>query len=256
MRLECGWCFSPHSQCHFCSLRASQAGGKAGGAAEPPPPRPKPEACEKCGGGHKPDKIVQCDRCDKGWHMFCLAPPLAAAPKGEWVCPDCRSKGERGFCCSGAACPAPCLSPVPRFLSPSLVLPAPQSMAHHAATQAPKHTPTKIIALPVPCPPLPCPLPSQSSRRLPSRTPTTTPSKSLRASPPLLRSSGSGPRPARCGGAAGSGVGEGARGWGEGRGRIAGKGRPVGEAGRQAEAPPDPPVHTSLHLSPLRTARS
>jgi hypothetical protein len=65
-------------------------------AAGPPSPA-KPAAataCEECKGRHKPDKIVQCDRCEKGWHQFCLAPPLEAPPAGEWVCPECRSLGE------------------------------------------------------------------------------------------------------------------------------------------------------------------
>ena len=69
------------------------ASGAAGSSGKAPD---RATACEKCQGGHMQDKIVACDRCDKGWHLFCLAPPLAAPPAGEWVCPDCRSKGEEG----------------------------------------------------------------------------------------------------------------------------------------------------------------
>jgi len=50
--------------------------------------------CEKCKGGHYEDKIILCDRCDKGWHMFCLSPPIETVPDGEWVCPSCISSGE------------------------------------------------------------------------------------------------------------------------------------------------------------------
>ena len=50
--------------------------------------------CEKCKGGHYEDKIILCDRCDKGWHMFCLSPPLETVPEGDWVCPTCIASGE------------------------------------------------------------------------------------------------------------------------------------------------------------------
>lgn len=68
-------------------------GGEAAAAASDA--RPLPAACEKCGGGHAPDRILPCARCPKGWHTFCLAPPLEAPPAGEWVCPDCRAQGEQ-----------------------------------------------------------------------------------------------------------------------------------------------------------------
>lgn len=28
-------------------------------------------------------------RCDKGFHLFCLSPPLDDVPTGDWVCPLC-----------------------------------------------------------------------------------------------------------------------------------------------------------------------
>lgn len=52
--------------------------------------------CEKCKGGHHEEQIVLCDRCDKGWHMFCLTPALDRVPAGSWVCPTCRAAGARG----------------------------------------------------------------------------------------------------------------------------------------------------------------
>ena len=45
--------------------------------------------CELCGGGAHEDQIILCDKCDKGFHTFCLAPPLESIPAGEWCCPDC-----------------------------------------------------------------------------------------------------------------------------------------------------------------------
>lgn len=45
--------------------------------------------CESCRGGHYEDKIILCDKCDRGWHLFCLTPPLRKVPKGNWICPIC-----------------------------------------------------------------------------------------------------------------------------------------------------------------------
>ena len=32
--------------------------------------------CRMCGSGDEEDKILLCDSCDRGFHMFCLQPPL------------------------------------------------------------------------------------------------------------------------------------------------------------------------------------
>lgn len=48
--------------------------------------------CEICAAGHCEDKIILCDRCDKGFHLFCLSPPLDDVPVGDWVCPHCISR--------------------------------------------------------------------------------------------------------------------------------------------------------------------
>lgn len=45
--------------------------------------------CELCKGGHKEDRIILCDKCDRGCHLFCLQPPLDSVPEGEWICPKC-----------------------------------------------------------------------------------------------------------------------------------------------------------------------
>ncbi|PNG99862.1 Lysine-specific demethylase lid, partial [Tetrabaena socialis] len=51
--------------------------------------------CERCAGGQQEDQILLCDRCDRGFHLFCLDPPLAAVPEGDWLCPPCRAEEER-----------------------------------------------------------------------------------------------------------------------------------------------------------------
>lgn len=52
--------------------------------------------CELCKGGHHEDKIILCDQCDRGCHLFCLNPPLEEVPQGHWVCPLCREAEAAG----------------------------------------------------------------------------------------------------------------------------------------------------------------
>ncbi|WOL19156.1 histone-lysine N-methyltransferase ATXR6 [Canna indica] len=45
--------------------------------------------CEKCRSGDCPDELLLCDKCDRGFHIFCLRPILVSVPKGLWFCPSC-----------------------------------------------------------------------------------------------------------------------------------------------------------------------
>ncbi|PON72020.1 Methyltransferase [Parasponia andersonii] len=45
--------------------------------------------CKVCGSGDSPADLLLCDKCDKGYHLFCLRPILASVPKGSWFCPTC-----------------------------------------------------------------------------------------------------------------------------------------------------------------------
>lgn len=45
--------------------------------------------CEVCGGGGAGDKMVLCDRCDRGFHAFCLTPELDELPDDAWYCHEC-----------------------------------------------------------------------------------------------------------------------------------------------------------------------
>jgi hypothetical protein len=31
--------------------------------------------------------------CDKGFHMFCLVPPVKAPPESDWFCDNCTEQG-------------------------------------------------------------------------------------------------------------------------------------------------------------------
>ncbi|KAB1205115.1 Histone-lysine N-methyltransferase ATXR6 [Morella rubra] len=45
--------------------------------------------CEECESGDFGAKLLLCDKCDKGYHLFCLRPILVSVPKGSWFCPTC-----------------------------------------------------------------------------------------------------------------------------------------------------------------------
>jgi len=45
--------------------------------------------CSKCGLDENDDKLLFCDDCDRGVHLYCLNPPLKNAPSGRWTCGIC-----------------------------------------------------------------------------------------------------------------------------------------------------------------------
>ncbi|XP_013066570.2 lysine-specific demethylase 5A-like isoform X1 [Biomphalaria glabrata] len=45
--------------------------------------------CHMCGRGDGEDQMLLCDGCDDAFHTYCLVPPLAEVPKGDWRCPTC-----------------------------------------------------------------------------------------------------------------------------------------------------------------------
>ncbi|GJP85744.1 hypothetical protein CLOP_g15845 [Closterium sp. NIES-67] len=53
--------------------------------------------CERCRGGGHEEQMLLCDRCDRGWHLFCLSPPLSTVPPGTWFCQDCVARPHDTF---------------------------------------------------------------------------------------------------------------------------------------------------------------
>jgi len=38
------------------------------------------------------DKLLLCDLCNFGFHIFCLTPPLYEIPKDSWFCDNCKQE--------------------------------------------------------------------------------------------------------------------------------------------------------------------
>ena len=41
------------------------------------------DCCKKCGNSEKQELLLLCDKCDNGWHTFCLTPALNEVPEGN-----------------------------------------------------------------------------------------------------------------------------------------------------------------------------
>ncbi|ORX95233.1 hypothetical protein K493DRAFT_301594 [Basidiobolus meristosporus CBS 931.73] len=50
---------------------------------------PSSIACEICRKDQNEEALLLCDGCDRGYHMYCLSPPLKVVPKTDWFCPNC-----------------------------------------------------------------------------------------------------------------------------------------------------------------------
>ncbi len=48
--------------------------------------------CRICRRKTDPEKMLLCDKCDRGHHMYCLKPKLKAVPEGDWFCNECKPK--------------------------------------------------------------------------------------------------------------------------------------------------------------------
>eukprot|EP00118_Oscarella_pearsei_P008407 m.43083 g.43083 ORF g.43083 m.43083 type:complete len:168 (+) comp33410_c0_seq1:692-1195(+) len=46
------------------------------------------KTCTNCQALHDDDKMLFCDKCDRGYHTYCIG--IKHLPKGEWVCKGCK----------------------------------------------------------------------------------------------------------------------------------------------------------------------
>ncbi|KAJ9103926.1 hypothetical protein QFC21_002389 [Naganishia friedmannii] len=71
-------------------IRQGRMGFVGGGGAGPNESFVEGDACEVCRSGRDGTKLLLCDECDKGFHIYCLDPPLSKVPVNEeWYCPTC-----------------------------------------------------------------------------------------------------------------------------------------------------------------------
>lgn len=47
------------------------------------------DTCEVCQKNENEEKLLLCDGCNRGYHMYCLSPPLTSIPKTDWYCLQC-----------------------------------------------------------------------------------------------------------------------------------------------------------------------
>ncbi|XP_068662770.1 probable Histone-lysine N-methyltransferase ATXR5 isoform X2 [Aristolochia californica] len=50
--------------------------------------------CVECGSGDGEEEMLLCDKCDKGFHIYCLRPIVVRIPAGSWFCPRCSGREE------------------------------------------------------------------------------------------------------------------------------------------------------------------
>ncbi|XP_008307660.2 zinc finger protein neuro-d4 [Cynoglossus semilaevis] len=48
------------------------------------------KSCSLCGTSENDDQLLFCDDCDRGYHMYCLTPPMSEPPEGSWRCQLCQ----------------------------------------------------------------------------------------------------------------------------------------------------------------------
>lgn len=50
---------------------------------------PWESVCKVCRIDRDDGSVLLCDKCDAEYHIYCLDPPLAIIPEGNWYCPSC-----------------------------------------------------------------------------------------------------------------------------------------------------------------------
>ncbi|KAJ2864115.1 hypothetical protein GGH94_003149 [Coemansia aciculifera] len=68
---------------------SASARASGGPTASKGPTAPIPERCEICKHSENDDKMLICDGCNRGYHMYCLRPLLTTIPTNDWYCDVC-----------------------------------------------------------------------------------------------------------------------------------------------------------------------
>jgi len=70
------------------------------------------KACSTCNKAHDEDKMMFCDRCDRGYHTYCVG--VKDVPSGAWLCSTCltsepKLQSQLSSLNSAASAPSPLL---------------------------------------------------------------------------------------------------------------------------------------------------
>ncbi|BEJ17415.1 hypothetical protein CspHIS471_0608160 [Cutaneotrichosporon sp. HIS471] len=76
--------------------------------------------CESCRSQGDDNRLLFCDGCDRGWHSYCLVPPLKGPPQGVWYCNTCAVDFKGNNKASTSTTPVPKTStPAPKLAASS-----------------------------------------------------------------------------------------------------------------------------------------
>jgi hypothetical protein len=96
LETEAGWRFLPGSGGDGVSNGNPSSRGVAGSPARDPLPRRPLRTnvaekihCDECGRAGDGKRMLQCDGCERWYHVDCLKPPLGQIPETEWFCKHC-----------------------------------------------------------------------------------------------------------------------------------------------------------------------
>lgn len=84
-------CSACGSSGHPSCMHWDAAGKKLAAAQSYPWHCMECKVCERCADKGDDAQVMFCDSCDRGWHLYCLDPPLSKPPRGRWYCPKCAS---------------------------------------------------------------------------------------------------------------------------------------------------------------------
>jgi hypothetical protein len=103
--------------CTLCHLAIDEASAAPAVRVQP---GHASQCCEVCRLPHDEAIMVLCDACDRGYHIYCLEPPLARVPRPTevWLCPSCQEAGVDPLTLQTRQAAAP-NKPMPRRASPA-----------------------------------------------------------------------------------------------------------------------------------------
>lgn len=102
------------------------------------------KSCGLCGTSDNDDQLLFCDDCDRGYHMYCLKPPLENPPEGHWSCSLCIKEYHSGKNDKQATESSTMPNPTTQTQAPKAETPATTTTSAPATTAASTPTPAPV----------------------------------------------------------------------------------------------------------------